>query len=92
MLCTARTDILSGVTRKTVIAIARGRGLEVKYRPLRRDPLPAVAEAFITSSSRGIVPVVQIDAVTIGEGRPGPLTLELMSAYESYVRKSAERI
>lgn len=92
VLYTARTDILPGVTRKTVLAIARGRGVEVKFRPLKRDQLPAVTEAFITSSSRGIVPVVRIDALPIGQGSPGPLTLELMSAYESYVRKNAEPI
>jgi branched-subunit amino acid aminotransferase/4-amino-4-deoxychorismate lyase len=52
----------------------------------------AVSEAFITSSSRGIVPVVRIDNVTIGQGRPGPITKELMTAYESYVIENAERI
>ncbi|HLO16149.1 MAG TPA: aminotransferase class IV [Anaerolineales bacterium] len=92
ILCTARDDILLGVTRKTVIGIARGRGLEVKYEPLKRDQLAAVDESFITSSSRGIVPVIKIDQITIGEGSPGPITKELMTVYEAYVMENAQRI
>jgi branched-chain amino acid aminotransferase len=54
--------------------------------------VPAIDEAFITSSSRGIVPVVRIDDVTIGQGSPGPLTRELMAYYDSYVTERAEKI
>ena len=89
---TARDDILLGVTRQTVIEIAKGRGLEVKYQPLQLDQLPRIDEAFITSSSRGIVPVVQIDNVTIGQGSPGLVTKQLIAAYEEYVMKKAEEI
>jgi branched-chain amino acid aminotransferase len=92
ILCTARNNILLGVTRKTVIDIARGRGLEVKYVPLKHDQLSAIDEAFITSSSRGIVPVVKIDDFTVGEGRPGPLTMQLIDSYEAYVLEKAEKI
>jgi branched-chain amino acid aminotransferase len=91
-LCTARDDILLGVTRQTVIDIAQGRGVDVKYEPLRRDQLSAVDESFITSSSRGIVPVIEIDKVTIGQGRPGRITKELLTAYDSYVTEKAEKI
>jgi len=92
ILCTAQRDILLGVTRRTVIRVARERGVEVRYSPLKLDRLPAVSEAFITSSSRGIVPVIQIDDVVVGEGRPGEITRHLISAYEEKVMKSSERI
>lgn len=92
VLCTAQRDVLLGVTRQMVINVARGRGLDVKYQPLKRDQLSALSEAFITSSSRGVVPVVQIDEVTIGEGTPGKVTRLLMPAYDEYVLKKAERI
>jgi branched-chain amino acid aminotransferase len=92
VLYTARDDILLGITRETVIEIARERGLEVKYQPLALDQLPTIDEAFITSSSRGIVPVVQIDDLTIGQGRPGPVTKQLLAAYEEYVIQKAEEI
>jgi branched-chain amino acid aminotransferase len=89
---TARSGILLGVTRETVIEIARGRGLEIKSRPLNLDQLETINEAFISSSSRGIVPVVQIHQVTIGQGRPGPITKDLIAAYETYVLEKAEKI
>ena len=92
ILYTAREGILLGITRQTVIEVARAQGLAVKYQPLKRDQLAAASEAFITSSSRGIVPVVRIDDVTIGQGTPGPITTQLWDAYEAYVLEKAERI
>ncbi len=92
VLFTAQRDILLGITRTMVIRAARGRGVGVRYRPLELDQLPAVKEAFITSSSRGIVPVIQIDNVKVGQGRVGKLTRMLMSAYEEYVMMKAEKI
>jgi branched-chain amino acid aminotransferase len=91
-VCTARDDILLGVTRETVIEIAQDKGVEVKYQPLQLDQLVQIDEAFITSSSRGIVPVIQIDNVAIGQGRPGPITRRLIAAYENYVIEKAEEI
>ena len=92
ILYTAQYDILLGITRKTVIGVARGRGVEVKFAPLKLDQLATVDEAFITSSSRGIVPVVNIDKFTVGEGSPGQITKELSAAYDQYVMDHAERI
>ena len=92
ILYTAQDDILLGVTRKTAIDVGRGRGVDVRYKPLKRDQLADIDEAFITSSSRGIVPVIKIDDVTIGQGRPGPITIDLMSAYQAYVIEKAEKI
>lgn len=91
-VCTARDDILLGVTRETVIEIAQDGGVGVNYQPLAIDQLAAIDESFITSSSRGIVPVVQIDNITIGQGRPGSVTKQLRAAYESYVIEKAEKI
>jgi branched-chain amino acid aminotransferase len=92
ILYTAQRDILLGVTRTIVIRAARGRGVEVIYQPLKLNQLSAVKEAFITSSSRGIVPVIQIDEVLIGQGIPGKIMKMLMLAYDEYVLKHAEKI
>ena len=92
ILFTAQRGILPGVTRRTVIHLARGRGVDVKYQPLKLDQLSAVHEAFITSSSRGVVPVIQIDESTIGQGMPGEMTRLLRSGYDDYVLKHAEMI
>jgi branched-chain amino acid aminotransferase len=91
-LYTSQRDILLGVTRRTVIHVARGRGVDVRYIPLKLDQLSEVKEAFITSSSRGIVPVVQIDDVKVGEGMVGEITKQLSAAYKAYVLEKAERI
>jgi len=92
ILYTAQRDILLGVTRRNVIRVARGEGVEVRYSLLKLDQLSVVSEAFITSSSRGIVPVIQIDTVPVGQGRVGEITKQLSAAYEKYVAQKAERI
>lgn len=92
ILYTAQRDVLLGVTRRTVIRVARRQGIEVRYSPLQLDQLSTVDEAFITSSSRGIVPVIQIDGVQIGNGMVGMITKQLSAAYEAYVVQKAERI
>jgi branched-subunit amino acid aminotransferase/4-amino-4-deoxychorismate lyase len=91
-LGTAGDDVLLGITRESVIEVAEHMGLVVKYRPLKHDQLADADEAFITSSSRGIVPITRIDDVTIGQGSPGPITKQLMTAYEAYVIENAEKI
>ena len=92
MLETARRDILLGVTRRMVLRVAWGSGFSIVYRPMKREQVPALTEAFLTSSSRGIVPIVRIDDITVGEGAPGPITKKLMDGYTSYVMRHTERI
>jgi len=89
---TARNNILLGVTRRTVLRVIRGSGFGIVYRPLKREQVSALSEAFLTSSSRGIVPIVQIDDVTVGEGLPGSITKNLMDGYRDYVTEHAEII
>lgn len=91
-LGTARQNVLLGITRRTVLRVARGSGLEIIYRSLKRKRIPTISEAFLTSSSRGIVPIVQIDDMQLGEGTPGPVTKYLMNGYQTYVEQHAELI
>jgi branched-chain amino acid aminotransferase len=92
VLGTARKNILLGVTRRTVLRVARGIDLDIEYRSLKWEQVSALSEAFLTSSSRGIVPIVQIDNVLVGEGHPGPVTKNLINGYQAYVMKHAELI
>ena len=92
ILYTAQRDILLGVTRRAVIRAAQGSGVQVRYKGCKLNQLPALSEAFITSSSRGIVPVVQIDDVRVGQGKVGAVTRQLIRAYEAYVTQKAETI
>jgi branched-chain amino acid aminotransferase len=92
VLCTAGRGILIGVTRQTVISIAKEHGIEVRYRALPLNELENIQEAFITSSSRGVVPVVQVDGRSVAEGRVGEMTTRLMRLYKEEVLSLAEEI
>ena len=89
-LITARKGILLGVTRRAVLRLARGQGMEIEYRFPRLDE--TFSEAFLTSSSRGVVPIVQVDDRVVGEGRVGAWTKRLASAYQAYVEERSEKI
>lgn len=91
-LGTARRGILPGVTRRIVLRLARARGIEVCNCPLAITDLSDISEAFLTSSSRGVVPIVQIDRSRVGEGCVGNLTRRLMDSYNEYVARHAEPI
>jgi len=75
-LVTPREGILHGITRGVVLELARGR-FPIEERPIQLEELALADEAFISSSSREITPVVQIDDLVIGDGKPGPHTYEL---------------
>lgn len=92
VLGTARRGVLPGVTRSLVIAAARAARIGVVYRSLNVKQLPGIHEAFITSSSRGVVPVVVVDGIAIGDGHPGPVTQRLMSEYAALALRRAEPI
>lgn len=87
-LVTARTGVLLGVTRRVVLRLARGEGMQIVYRAPRLDE--DFAEAFITSSSRGIVPIVQVDGRAVGQGRVGAWTKRFSLAYAAYVEERSE--
>ena len=91
-LYTAGRGVLIGVTRQTLIALAKWEGIEIHYKALRLKELSSVDEAFITSSSRGVVPVVQIDAQQIRNGEVGDLTKKLMRLYDEEVLSIGEEI
>lgn len=92
VLCTAGRGILIGVTRQAVLALAKQAEIEVCYKALAVKELSFADEAFITSSSRGIVPVVQISGEQIGSGAVGETTKQLMKLYQEKVLSLAEDI
>lgn len=91
-LATAHRNILLGVTRRMVLRLARMSELAIRYQPLKLDLVPDQDESFLTSSSRGIVPIIKIDEDVVGEGVPGPITRRLMKAYQEFILKEAEQI
>jgi branched-chain amino acid aminotransferase len=73
----SRSNVLPGITRAAVMELAPAAGLEVQTLPVNVSRLLEANEIFLTNSIMGIMPVVQIEKKTIGEGRPGPVTLDL---------------
>lgn len=92
ILCTAGRGVLIGVTRQTVITLAREAGIDVCYKALAVKELGFADEAFMTSSSRGIVPVVQIGGEQVANGQVGETTRRLMTLYKDKVLSLAEEI
>mgnify|MGYP006283927987 CR=1 FL=1 len=79
-LVTQSEDILLGITRRQVLDLAAPL-TKVEVRDLKLDELCDAREAFLTGSTKKIMPVVQINALQIGEGRPGEFTRHLMQAF-----------
>ena len=73
--------VLPGVTRISVIEIAREMGLIVEERPFAPDELFAAREAFISSASALVLPVVEVDGKPVGNGGPGVVSAELRRRY-----------
>lgn len=74
-------NILHGVTRAAILRIARERQMKLEERPFTIEEAKAAREAFITAASNAATGVIEIDGVTIGDGRPGPVTDALRAAY-----------
>ena len=73
--------ILPGITRRAVIRLAEENGLAVEERLFSIEEAHEAAEAFITSASSFVMPVVKIDGRAVADGRPGPLTRRLRALY-----------
>jgi D-alanine transaminase len=82
-------DILHGITRAAVLRFAREAQMEVEERPFTLDEAKAADEAFITSASAFVMPVVEIDGQAVGDGRPGLVATRLREIYLEESRKAA---
>ena len=78
--------LLPGITREFVFEIGRAIEIEVREAALRDDDLYAADEAFLTGTTREVVPVVMVDSRSIGDGRPGPVTLRLLTEFRRAAR------
>ena len=73
--------ILAGVTRLTAIDAAKALGVATEERSFKLDEAYGAREAFITSATNTVMPVISIDGRQVGDGKPGPLTLRLRSLF-----------
>ena len=81
----AGTGILNGVTRLALLKIANRAGVDLVERPFSVDEAISADEAFLTSTSSFLIPVVRIDDKQIGDGRPGPVSAGLLAQYSAHL-------
>ncbi len=89
---TADENVLPGITRSMVLEEAEKAGYPIHLEPITVDDIPLLDEAFITSSSRGVLPVVMINDHTVGTGSPGPVTEDLERRYQQRLEAELEKI
>lgn len=82
-------DILHGITRAAVMRLAAEAQLRVEERPFTIAEAQDAAEAFATAASSFVMPVVEIDGVRLGDGRPGPVARRLRELYIEHARATA---
>ena len=83
------SGILHGITRAAVLRMARESQMQVEERPFSVAEAQEADEAFITSASAFVTPVVEIDGAAVGEGTPGPVARRLREIYLEECRASA---
>lgn len=80
------TSALEGVTRRSIIDLARGAGITVESRRITRDEVYIADEAFFTGTAAEVTPIIEVDRRRIGDGRPGPLTRMLQEKFFACVQ------
>jgi len=91
VLYTAVDQVLQGVTQRAVVTVS-SQFLTIRETPLHIDDLTNVHELFITSSSRGVLPVVKVDDIVIGDGEVGPLTKQIAEAFRGWLDRRLEEL
>lgn len=86
----ADSGILNGVTRLGLMHLLTREGFSFQERPFSVAEAKAAKEAFITSATSFLIPVVEIDAAAIGGHTPGPMCQRLLCAYDSYARSGGQ--
>jgi D-alanine transaminase len=86
----ADVAILNGVTRRAVLDLARREGIKIEERCFTLKEALAAREAFITSTTNYVMPVVHIDGRPVGDGKPGAFSRKLRDQYLAHMAKAAD--
>jgi D-alanine transaminase len=82
-------QILHGITRKAVLACAEALQMKIEERPFSLEEIANAKEAFVTSATAFVMPVVEFDGTEVGNGKPGPVALKLREIYIAQSLKTA---
>lgn len=80
--------VLPGITRELVFELGRNAGFAVREQVLRDDDLFAADEAFLTSTTRELLPIIAVDDQVIGNGKPGAITCKLLRIFREFARQA----
>ncbi len=78
--------ILEGITRATIMELAREEGIEVREQPFTRHDVYVADECFLTGTAAEVIPVIEVDGRAIGSGTPGPVTRRLIQLFRELTR------
>jgi D-alanine transaminase len=78
------TEILSGITRQVILELARKNDIQVSEETISLNALKMASEIWVTSSTREIVPVVELDSVIVGDGKPGVVWSKMNQLFQQY--------
>jgi branched-chain amino acid aminotransferase len=84
------SSVLPGITRDSVMTLARELGCEVSEQALAREMLYIADEVFFTGTAAEITPIRSVDRIVVGQGKPGPITKKLQERFLSIVEGRAE--
>jgi branched-chain amino acid aminotransferase len=79
--------ILEGITRNTILDLARAAGIPTEQPTLTRHDVYTADECFLTGTGAEVIPVVKVDGRPIGTGKPGPITRQLRERFQQFVRQ-----
>jgi branched-chain amino acid aminotransferase len=90
-LRTAGSEVLNGISRRIVVTVAPSI-IPLREEPVAVEDIPRLTEAFMTSSARGVIPVVKIDGQAINGGMPGKITRAITQQYDAWSDSNLEPI
>jgi len=92
VIYTADKEVLSGATREIILDEALKAGYNIHYFPINYDKIIEIDEAFISSTSRGLLPITKIDHIQIGSGKPGKISKFLLQKLNERMFLESENI
>jgi len=92
VIYTADEGVLSGITRLQVFEVIQERALPLNLEGFPAAEVASLEEAFLTSASRAVLPVVEMDGNPVGNAKPGPITRMLQAGYQARVEKELDTL
>ena len=80
------SSILNGITRLSIMKVAKENGIKFSERAFSEEEAKSAKEAFISSTTSFVKPVLNIDDAPVGDGKVGPLSTKLLSYYGDYIK------